>query len=166
MSPINSPSNTIHPPHLRTIQQADLYAVYTVEQAAHTYPWSIEILSNCLKTDHQCWLWQLDAQIIGHGIMLIGGGECSILNLCTHPAYQKRGFGQRMLLHLLNIGREYQADTAFLEVRKSNTAALKLYQRIGFNEIGIRRNYYPHSQGRMDAIILAKTLIEKLPDLK
>lgn len=150
--------NNIIQPHLQIMQQADLDAVYAVEQAAYEYPWSFKNLQNCLNTGYNCWIWRLNTQVIGHGIMLIGGGECSILNLCTHPAYQKRGLGQQMLLHLLNIGREQRADTAFLEVRKSNITALRLYQRVGFNEIGIRRDYYPHSKGRMDAIVLAKTL--------
>lgn len=143
---------------LRLMIEADLNAVYAIEQAAYEYPWSLKNLQDCYTSGYQCWVWQLDANLIGYGIMSVAVGECEILNLCTHPIYQGQGLGKKMLSHLLKIGLKDGADMAFLEVRESNTRALQLYRSIGFNEIGIRRNYYPHSKGRMNAIMLAKVL--------
>ncbi|MCL4315590.1 MAG: ribosomal-protein-alanine N-acetyltransferase, partial [Gammaproteobacteria bacterium] len=56
--------------------------------------------------------------------------------------------------------RRHGADTMLLEVRPSNHAALKLYADMGFNEVGIRKAYYPAAKGKEDAIILARSLIE------
>jgi ribosomal-protein-alanine N-acetyltransferase len=62
------------------------------------------------------------------------------------------------LRRLLAIARQRNADTAFLEVRRSNGAAIHLYQAEGFCEVGLRRGYYPKGQGREDAILMAKPL--------
>jgi ribosomal-protein-alanine N-acetyltransferase len=72
---------------------------------------------------------------------------------------QNCGYGSAMLEHLLNIARHHNVQTAFLEVRPSNRHALRMYQNAGFNEVGIRNNYYPAATGREDAIILARVLV-------
>jgi ribosomal-protein-alanine N-acetyltransferase len=69
-----------------------------------------------------------------------------------------QGLARRLLQRLINQAREREADTAFLEVRASNRVALGLYESLGFNEIGLRRGYYPADKGREDAILLAKAL--------
>lgn len=144
---------------LRPMTLIDLEAVLEVEQQAYEYPWTRKNFLDCLHARYHCWIWQLDDRIIGHGVMSVGGGECEILNLCTHPEWQHQGLGGRMLTRLLSLCRNCQADTAFLEVRSANLTALNMYRKAGFNEVGLRRGYYPHSTGRMDAVILAKTLL-------
>jgi Acetyltransferases len=62
-----------------------------------------------------------------------------------------------MLENLIDVARG-RAETVFLEVRPSNTAAIALYEDVGFNEIGVRKGYYPAENGREDAIMLALTL--------
>ena len=90
--------------------------------------------------------------------MSVGAGEAHILNVCVHPEYRSRGLGSRLLQRLLTLARKHGADTAFLEVRISNRAALGLYQKLGFNEIGLRRGYYPLEDGKEDAVLLALSL--------
>ncbi|MGZ8241092.1 MAG: ribosomal protein S18-alanine N-acetyltransferase, partial [Methylobacter sp.] len=77
-----------------------------------------------------------------------------ILNICVDPAEQKQGIGRKMLENLIEVARG-RAETIFLEVRPSNPVAIALYKKIGFNEIGIRKGYYPAENGREDAIMLA-----------
>jgi len=144
--------------YLRPMTEEDLDAVMAVEQAAYEYPWSPGILGDCLCVGYCCWVWHLERSIVGHGVMSVAAGECHVLNVCTHPDWQGRGLGRRMLIRLLNIGRRHHADTAFLEVRVSNSVALHLYRAEGFNEVGLRRGYYPHRKGREDALVLAKDL--------
>ena len=91
--------------------------------------------------------------------MSVAAGECHLLNLCVKPELQNQGYGMLILDYLLDLARMHNADTAFLEVRPSNEFAIKLYQRAGFDEVGVRRNYYPAGFGREDAIILARALI-------
>jgi len=142
----------------RPMDGPDLAAVMAVEVAAYPHPWSREIFQDCLRAGHHCWVLQVDDRIQGHGIMSVAAGECEILNLCVHPDWQGRQFGRRLLRRLLAIASQRGADTAFLEVRRSNQAAIRLYQAEGFCEVGLRRNYYPKDRGREDAILMARAL--------
>ena len=81
-------------------------------------------------------------------------GEAHILNISVHQKEQSQGIGRRMLEQLIDTARG-KAETIFLEVRPSNVGAIALYEKMGFNEIGIRKGYYPAQNGREDAIMLA-----------
>ena len=91
--------------------------------------------------------------------MSVAVGESHILNLCVHPDHQSKGLGTMLLVHLLQIAVERNANMTFLEVRPSNFSAIKMYVGQGFDEIGVRRNYYPAKIGREDALILARTVV-------
>jgi len=145
---------------LRRMHPEDLPAVLVVEQAAYRTPWSEGIFRDCLRVGYCCLVAEDDDVLIGHGIMMVSAGECHVLNLCIHPERQRRGLGRRMLRRLLALARRQEADTAFLECRDSNLAAVRLYESEGFNEIGRRRGYYPAAdgQGREDAVVMARAL--------
>ena len=143
---------------LRPMRESDVDDVMEVETSAYSHPWTAGIFHDCLRVGYCCWVCILDANIIGHGVMSIAAGECHILNICLHPDWQHRGLGRKLVAKLLDIARQRQADTAFLEVRQSNRVALALYRSMGFNEIGIRRGYYPTDNGRENARILALNL--------
>ncbi len=148
----------------RPMADEDLTAVMAVEVEGYSHPWSQDIFRDCLRAGYHCWVLQVGERLVGHGVMSVAVGECQILNLCVHPDWQGRQFGRRLLRRLLAIARQRQADTAFLEVRRSNHPAIHLYQAEGFCETGLRRNYYPKGQGREDAIIMAKPLVNLLAD--
>ena len=95
--------------------------------------------------------------VVGYSLLSIAVGEAHILNISVDPAEQKQGIGRKMLEHLIEHARG-RAKTIFLEVRPSNTHAIALYEDVGFNEIGIRKGYYPAENGREDAIMLALEL--------
>jgi len=61
--------------------------------------------------------------------------------------------------YLLNIAKKHRVTTMLLEVRPSNPDAIRLYRKLGFNELGIRPNYYPAVKGREDAVIMALELV-------
>jgi ribosomal-protein-alanine N-acetyltransferase len=100
----------------------------------------------------------LENRVIGYGVMSVGAGEAHILNLCVADACRCRGLGRRMLVYLLERGAAAGMSEAFLEVRPSNTAAIRLYQAIGFEQVGMRRGYYQAVGGREDAAVLRLTL--------
>ena len=143
----------------RPMLDADVAEIMAIEQSAYAHPWTAVLFEDCLRVGYCCWVLQLDGAIIAYGIISLGAGECHILNLCVNPELQNNGYGGAMLDHLLDIARSHHADTAFLEVRQSNQQAIRLYARAGFNEVGLRSNYYPASAGREDAIILARSLV-------
>lgn len=145
-------------PQLRLMSEADLEAVMQVEQAAYEFPWTVSIFRDCLRVGYHCFVYESAYGLIGHGIMSVGANECHLLNVCIHPDYQRRGLGRVIISRLLALARRRRARLALLEVRVSNTAAYNLYTKLGFNEIGTRKAYYPARRGREDAILLAREL--------
>lgn len=145
--------------NIREMRFDDLGKIIDVEIAAYEHPWTLGIFRDCIRVGYSCWVYQDRDNVAGYGIVLPGGAEAHVLNLCVHPDYQKRGIGRLLLNHLTQVARESGADTILLEVRQSNKAAIQLYQTADFHELGVRRGYYPDHSGREDAIILAKSLI-------
>lgn len=143
---------------LRPMLEQDLEAVMVIERQVYPFPWTHGILHDCLRVGYACWVMEVEGGIGAYGIMSVGAGEAHILNLCTEPSRQRLGFGRRMLRHLLVLARKRGVETVLLEVRPSNLATLALYQDMGFNEVGMRRAYYPLPHGREDAMILALEL--------
>lgn len=147
-----------HKPHVRTMSHRDIAAVLDIERAAYQFPWSANIFAECMKAGYVCRVCISDIYLVGYGIMSVGAGECHVMNLCVHPEHSGNGYGSFLMADLLSIARRSKAHIAFLEVRTSNRRAHSLYQYLGFNEVGIRKNYYPAKKGREDAYVLAKTL--------
>lgn len=145
---MSAPAKSLSAPRIRKMLIADLPAVMRAERAAYEFPWTEGIFRDCLRGVYICRVIELNRSIVGHGVMALGPGECHLLNLCVAPAFQRRGFGTQLIEYLLAHARRAGAMTALLEVRASNKAAYALYQRLGFDEIGVRKNYYPASDGR------------------
>lgn len=145
-------------PLLRPMHADDLEAVFAIEQAAYGYPWTLAIFHDCLRVGYVCIVCEDAHGVVGHGVMSVAVGECHLLNVCVHPDHQRRGLGHTMVEFLLGLARDRGARVALLEVRPSNLAAYKLYTGLGFDEIGLRKNYYPAARGREDAILLARDL--------
>lgn len=143
---------------LRSMRDSDIRRVLGVERSGYSHPWSEGIFRDCLRAGYSAWVLEDGERMVGHGLMSLAAGECHILNICIDPTYQGRGLGGQLMDHLLELAMDYGASLALLEVRPSNAAALALYRRLGFDEIGIRPNYYPVRGGREDALVLAKQL--------
>lgn len=145
-------------PRLRDMQLADLPAVLEIERMAYEFPWTEAVMRDCFRFGYFRKVYETSTGIIGYGVISIGAGECHFLNICIAPAHQRQGHGARLVALLLNVAREANAHSTFLEVRVSNKAAFRLYDKLGFNEIGIRKGYYPAPVGREDALVLAREL--------
>ena len=145
--------------NIREMTINDLGKVIDVEVAAYEHPWTLGIMRDCIRVGYSCWVYEDNDSIVGHGIIMLGGSESHVLNICVHPDYQRRGIGRIMLEHLTQVARDSGADTMLLEVRASNIIAMQLYLSADFHELGMRANYYPDHDGREDAVILAKSLI-------
>lgn len=143
---------------VREMREEDLDTVMAIERRAYEFPWTEGIFRDCLRLGYVCHVLQADEGLLGYGVMSVAVGECHLLNLCISPGYQRRGLGRWLLHHLLREARAQKASVALLEVRVSNRAAYALYQRTGFDEIGMRKDYYPARRGREDALILAREL--------
>jgi ribosomal-protein-alanine N-acetyltransferase len=143
-------------PQMRPMQEADLPRVMEIEGAAYPFPWTLRLFKDCLQVGYNVQVLELEQKIMGYGLMSVAAGEAQILNLCVHPDWQGCGYGRYILEHLLDMARQKEVKSVFLEVRLSNEAAFHLYHQAGFNQIGERKRYYPNGdKGREDALILA-----------
>jgi len=145
--------------YIRPMSEEDFEIIMDIEKHVYDFPWSQTIFQDCLRVGYCCWVLERDGVLVAYGVMSVAAGESHILNLCVHSDYQSIGLGKMLLTHLLDLAQEHNANTTFLEVRPSNFAAIKLYFNMGFDEIGMRRNYYPAKMGREDALILARTAL-------
>ena len=139
---------------IRTMVETDVLSVVAIERAAYQFPWSEGIFRDCLRVGYVCRVACVGDEVVGYGVMSVGAGEAHILNLCVNGHFRCRGVGRRMLEYLVERARASGMGEAFLEVRPSNTAAIRLYQSMGFEQVGIRRGYYQAVGGREDASVL------------
>lgn len=146
------------PPRFRPMREEDLDAVMEIEVRAYKHPWTRAILKDCLRVGYNCWLYEREGGILAYGVMSVAVGEAHMLNLTVRPESQGQGLGRKILKHFLGLALRHGADMVLLEVRPSNTPALALYSKMGFNEIGVRKGYYPGPNGREDALVLALNL--------
>lgn len=143
---------------LRRMLGSDLETVIAIEEQAYPHPWTIGIFSDCLRNGYLCGIYHEVNHIHGYLIMSVAVGEAHILNLCIRPESQRQGLGRTLLQQAEKMARERLADNCYLEVRMSNAAAIHLYLSAGFQRIGLRKNYYPNTQGREHAVVMKKEL--------
>ncbi len=139
----------------RAMRETDLSAIMEIENVAYEFPWTEGIFNDCLANDYQATLYINQGVIQAYSVAQYVVDECHLLNLCVRNDAQNDGLGMRMVKRLMNQARKNNMGSIFLEVRASNVAAIHLYDKLGFNEIGLRRDYYPAKNGREDALVLA-----------
>ncbi|MFA7351460.1 MAG: ribosomal protein S18-alanine N-acetyltransferase [Methylotenera sp.] len=142
----------------RPMLAGDLDAVMQIEPHIYSHPWTRGNFSDSLKSEHIAKVLEHDEKIIGYALMMMVLDEAHLLNLSIAKAYQKQGLGRYLLEHMIHIAQKLKAANMFLEVRSSNISAITLYENIGFNEMAIRRGYYPAHNGREDAVLMGLAL--------
>ena len=143
---------------IRAMRGVDVADVVAIERASYQFPWSEGIFRDCLRVGYVCRVVTVSRQVMGYGVMSLGAGEAHILNLCVGETYRCRGVGRRLLGSLIERAAAAGMADAFLEVRPSNTAAIRLYLSQGFEQVGMRRGYYQAVNGREDAAVLRRAL--------
>ncbi|HQW07883.1 MAG TPA: ribosomal protein S18-alanine N-acetyltransferase [Steroidobacteraceae bacterium] len=134
--------------------EEDLARVSAVERESYAFPWSEGIFRDCLRVGYVCRVVEIGFDLVGYAVMSTGAGEAHILNLCVRETMRGRGIGRTLLRQLLDLAAEAGVEDAFLEVRPSNLAAIRLYQSLGFVQVGVRKSYYQAAGGREDATVL------------
>lgn len=143
--------------HMNTIsslETTDLPAAYHIEQRAHAFRGVKNLASNRGERYLNFQLTQ-NGKMAAFAITQVVLDEATLFNIAVDPDYQRQGLGRALLEHLIDELEKRGVATLWLEVRASNAAAIALYESLGFNEATIRRNYYPTTDGREDAIIMA-----------
>jgi [ribosomal protein S18]-alanine N-acetyltransferase len=143
---------------IRPMRALDVTGVVAIEHASYQFPWSEGIFRDCLRVGYLCRVVTVAQALMGYAVMSSGAGEAHILNVCVGESFRCRGLGRRLLLALIEGAQAAGVREALLEVRPSNTAAIRLYLSMGFVQLGVRRGYYQAAVGREDATVLRLTI--------
>ena len=146
---------------IRPLGVADLDELMAIEVRAYAFPWSRGNFVDSLASGYRAQgLWH--AASPAHGLELVaycwampGVGELHLLNITVKPELQGSGMARCLLDDLVSFGRAQGLPLIWLEVRASNQRARALYERYGFQEVGLRRAYYPNAHStREDAVVM------------
>jgi ribosomal-protein-alanine N-acetyltransferase len=143
---------------MRPVYQSDIDQLLRIEKAVHVAPWTYDTFKACLQAGYPGWLIEQDEKVIGFIIVSLTTDECHVLNLCVDHSHQSQGVGRKLLTYALNHAAQKGMHIAYLEVRRSNTRAIALYEKMHFQQIGERKGYYPTVAGEEDALIFAISL--------
>ena len=140
----------------------DVPEVWVIEKVSFTNPWQksafLGEIHNYPISHPYVIVHSLEKRIIGYVICWILEKEVQIANIAIHPDYRRMGIGEAVLRQLLSQLRNKGTKFIFLEVRPSNAAALNLYRKLGFDIVGIRKDYYRNPEEH--AIIMGRRLAQ------
>ena len=126
-----------------------------LEKRCFSDPWSEKSIASELENPLSVWLVAVDGgQLIGYVCSQTVLGETDMMNLAVAPEARRQGTGRALVLALVDALTEKGSHSLMLEVRVSNTPAQKLYESLGFSQVGRRPKYYVNP--REDALILRK----------
>ena len=136
----------------------DVNKIYEIEKESFTNPWSIEnIKSELEKEDSYVFVCKLDENILGYISSSIIEDEAYLLNVAVKKDYRNQKIATRLFQNVFDLCESSDVNFITLEVRKSNSAAINLYTKLGFNNVGIRHNYYRKPVD--DAVLMTKYFI-------
>lgn len=140
---------------IKAMKEAQVPQIAALERVCFSDPWSEKSILSELENPLSCWLVAMDGEhlagYVGSQTVL---GETDMMNLAVDPDYRRKGLGKELILSLIEALRQRESRCLTLEVRDSNAPARALYEGLGFQEIGRRRNYYRNP--REDALIYKK----------
>ncbi|WP_026574002.1 ribosomal protein S18-alanine N-acetyltransferase [Bacillus sp. UNC438CL73TsuS30] len=138
----------------RYMREEDIDQILEVEHASFTTPWSREAFYNELNNNKFAVYIVLEEEdkIIGYCGAWIVIDEAHITNIAILPGYRGKKLGEALLEKMMSVAREMGAKSMTLEVRVTNQIAQSLYRKFGFQNGGIRKNYY--SDNQEDALVM------------
>lgn len=143
---------------LRDMTEAELDSVLRIEREVHAHPWTHGNFSDALRSKYQCKVCESDGTMLGYAVLMLAVDEAELLDIAISAQHQRHGWGRKLLEEMMVLARRKGMRRVVLEVRASNAAAIHLYRRAGFSDIGLRRAYYTAENGREDAILMGHEL--------
>lgn len=134
----------------------DVDEVTRIENDAYPFPWTRGNFLDSLDSGYEAWvLREHGGRIAGYFLLMPVVDEVHLLNITVRPDRQGQGLGSRLMDKVSERAAAIGIASILLEVRPSNQHALAVYRHIGFEQIGVRKNYYPAAAGtREDAIVM------------
>ena len=135
-----------------------LDSVLKIERESNPYPWTARNFSDCIEKGYYSMVLEDKERLVGFAIMAISSEESHLLNIGVNKDFRGSGFGEKILKKMIIAAEVMGSKKIILEVRVSNKIAYRLYEKLGFHEIGERKKYYRLPEGREDAYVMSKTL--------
>jgi len=145
---------------IRRMTIEDVSVAHEIDVSSFTLPWPersfrFEVTDNPAS---RCWVADLDGRVVGMLVLWQIVDEAHIASLATHPDFRQQGIAKQLLTTALDHAYREGARSAFLEVRAGNEVARRMYQKFGFEEVGLRERYY--KDNNEDAILMT---LKRLP---
>ena len=139
---------------IEPMRLADIPEVQAIEQASFTTPWPPQAYRSELETNKLAayLVARIDGRVVAYAGLWLMVDEAHITTFAVDPAWRRRRIGERLLLAALDLAIARGAREATLEVRRSNLAARRLYEKYGFRPVGLRPRYYTDDDE--DALIM------------
>lgn len=155
---------------IRRATEKDIPAIFSIERLVQVSPWTLETFQRCFENNYPTWVCAFNQseslvspnenlmRIVGFVMMSAVLDEAHILNLAILHDFQKQGLGFRLMETVHAKARQSEIKSIFLEVRASNAPAKKLYEKMGYRPIGLRKHYYETVSGFEDALVMSLLL--------
>ena len=135
------------------LEERHIHDVAVLEKEVHASPWSEQAFRNELKNDPGVFIVaEENGKVTGYAGMWVIVDEAHVINVAVSPERRREGLGRRLMVELLVRAQELRATCSTLEVRASNSAAIQLYEGLGYVSSGVRKRYYPDN--REDAVVM------------
>lgn len=140
---------------IRNMTAEDISAVHEIEVASFSVPWSREILEESFESENNKFLVAIfDGKLAGYINLWYVLDEATVANIAVAGAFRKQGIAAALMENALNEAEENGMSAVTLEVRVSNEPAIRLYEKFGFESVGLRPDYY--EKPREAALIMWK----------
>lgn len=142
---------------IRPMTEADTYEVSEIEKKIFSLPWSQKSFADaCANEDNIYLVCICGGKIAGYCGAWTVLGEGNITNMAVSLDFRRMGIAKSLMEAVEQYGTDKKIESYFLEVRKSNGAAISLYTKMGYKDIGARKNFY--EKPVEDAVIMSKTM--------
>ena len=142
---------------IRPMTFEDCTQVAAIETMSFSMPWSLHAFTETIgNPNYRFLVAEEEGEILGYCGFVYVMDEAEIPNVCVSADARRRGIGRALMEELIQTARGLEIATLYLEVRQSNVAAQNLYRMVGFEEIGMRKNFY--DLPKEDAVLMCMTL--------
>ena len=141
------------------MNQSHISNVAEIERQCFSKPWSENAIAAELENDSaDYYVGKLCGEVIGYIGMHCAADECYVANVGVLKKYRRMGVGSALIKYAADTAQQMKMSFISLEVRPSNTEAVRIYERFGFEKVGLRKNFY--SEPKEDGLIMTLRFYE------
>lgn len=142
---------------IKEMNKSDLEKIKNILQTDFDDFWSYNILKEEIGAENSKYVVAVaNGEIVGFAGLKIVADQADIMNIVTRKNFRRKGVGTLLLKKLITICKDFKLTSIFLEVNEENIPAITLYEKFGFKNVGIRKNYYKNKNGIVMQYVIRK----------